>query len=116
MPDRHSLDAKEMDTSTSVSSTSEKHQNEVTVTQQEAPEPTTTNGTTLEKPVPKDVEPTQVEQTPGSPELFKPDWRFQILFTSISAITLMVALDTTSLGNALPVRRAKSKFQSFVER
>ena len=35
---------------------------------------------------------------------FKPGWRFIIAFTSLSAITLMVALDATSLGNALPVR------------
>src|SRR5579871_6739837 len=35
---------------------------------------------------------------------FKPGWRFFVALSSLSAITLMVALDATSLGNALPVR------------
>jgi anti-sigma-K factor RskA len=36
---------------------------------------------------------------------FRPGWRFILAFSSMSAITLMVALDATSLGNALPVRK-----------
>jgi hypothetical protein len=39
----------------------------------------------------------------GVESQFQPGWRFFIAFTSVSAITLMVALDATSLGNALPV-------------
>ena len=34
---------------------------------------------------------------------FKPGWRFFVAFSSMSAITLLVALDSTSIGNALPV-------------
>ena len=36
---------------------------------------------------------------------FKPGWRFFVAFTSMSAMILMVALDATSIGNALPVSR-----------
>jgi hypothetical protein len=38
-----------------------------------------------------------------SPLAFHPGWRFYAAFSSVSAITLMVALDASSLGNALPV-------------
>jgi len=34
---------------------------------------------------------------------FHPGWRFFVAFSSMSAVTLMVALDSTSMGNALPV-------------
>jgi hypothetical protein len=37
------------------------------------------------------------------PPAFNPGWRFYAAFSSVSAITLMVALDASSLGNALPV-------------
>jgi MFS family permease len=37
-----------------------------------------------------------------SPPTFNPGWRFYIAFSAVSALTLMVALDATSLGNALP--------------
>jgi hypothetical protein len=37
------------------------------------------------------------------PGAFNPKWRFYVEFSSLSAITLMVALDATSQGNALPV-------------
>jgi MFS family permease len=39
---------------------------------------------------------------PSRPE-FKPGWRFILAFLSLTAITLMVALDATSLSVALPI-------------
>lgn len=44
------------------------------------------------------------EQKTVQKMVFKPGWRFFVALSSMSAITLMVALDATSLGNALPVR------------
>jgi len=39
-----------------------------------------------------------------SPEKFKPGWRFMAAFGSLCVITLMAALDATSISVALPVR------------
>jgi hypothetical protein len=53
------------------------------------------------------LEPVKDTETTSSnhdyPSSFNPGWRFYVAFSSISAITLMVALDASSLGNALPV-------------
>lgn len=38
------------------------------------------------------------------PEKFQPGWRFLAAFGSLCIITLMAALDATSLSVALPVR------------
>jgi len=53
----------------------------------------------------KTAEKTTAEDAQETAFNFKPGWRFFVAFTSMSAITLMVALDATSLGNALPVRK-----------
>lgn len=44
---------------------------------------------------------------------FNPGWRFYFAFSSMSAIILMVALDSTSLGNALPVRPNIANLSTF---
>jgi MFS family permease len=44
----------------------------------------------------------QISST-GHPEAFNPGWRFIIAFSSLSIITLMAALDATSLSVALPI-------------
>jgi hypothetical protein len=36
-------------------------------------------------------------------EKFKPGWRFMLAFASLAVITLMAALDATSISVALPV-------------
>lgn len=41
------------------------------------------------------------------PEKFQPGWRFLAAFGSLCVITLMAALDATSISVALPVRYAK---------
>jgi sugar phosphate permease len=40
---------------------------------------------------------------PGAVEAFNPGWRFYLAFLSLTTITLMVALDATSLSVALPI-------------
>jgi hypothetical protein len=40
----------------------------------------------------------------STPEKFQPGWRFIAAFGSLCIITLMAALDATSLSVALPVR------------
>jgi MFS family permease len=52
----------------------------------------------------KTAEKTSLGDTEETAFNFNPSWRFFLAFSSMSAITLMVALDATSLGNALPVR------------
>jgi hypothetical protein len=43
------------------------------------------------------------ELTAPEPEAFKPGWRFMAAFGSLCIITLMAALDATSISVALPV-------------
>lgn len=52
-------------------------------------------------------------KTPG-PAVFNPGWRLMVAFTSLSIITLMVALDATSLSVALPIM-AKTLSGSAIE-
>lgn len=40
----------------------------------------------------------------STPEKFQPGWRFLAAFGSLCIITLMAALDATSISVALPVR------------
>jgi hypothetical protein len=39
----------------------------------------------------------------NSANAFNPDWRFVVAFSSLSVITLMAALDATSISVALPI-------------
>jgi hypothetical protein len=39
----------------------------------------------------------------NSVKAFNPDWRFVVAFSSLSIITLMAALDATSISVALPI-------------
>lgn len=50
---------------------------------------------------------------PG-PAVFNPGWRLKVAFTSLSIVTLMVALDATSLSVALPIM-AKTLGGSAIE-
>jgi hypothetical protein len=56
--------------------------------------------------------PSDVEKPEESTETFNPGWRFVAAFVSLSVITLMAALDATSISVALPV----SLLQSFMNR
>jgi MFS family permease len=48
--------------------------------------------------------PVQQNDAPPRPDLdFNPGWRFYLAFLSLTTITLMVALDATSLSVALPI-------------
>jgi hypothetical protein len=62
-------------------------------------------------PSAKSTRPTSLDSVPHSEqsatpstEKFNPGWRFYLAFASLSVITLMAALDATSLAVALPVR------------
>jgi hypothetical protein len=44
------------------------------------------------------------EKSQSSAEAFNPGWRFMLAFSSLAVITLMAALDATSISVALPVR------------
>lgn len=55
---------------------------------------------------------TTAQDSAAVPQGFHPGWRFFVAFSSMSAVTLMVALDATSLGNALPVRHLCSPTSS----
>lgn len=46
---------------------------------------------------------TSEKSTPSEPEKFQPGWRFIAAFASLCVITLMAALDATSLSVALPI-------------
>lgn len=48
---------------------------------------------------------TSEKSTQSEPEKFQPGWRFLAAFGSLCIITLMAALDATSLSVALPVSR-----------
>jgi hypothetical protein len=52
---------------------------------------------------------TSERSTSPTPEKFQPGWRFIAAFLSLCIITLMAALDATSLSVALPV----SLFDSY---
>jgi hypothetical protein len=54
------------------------------------------NGTGTPSPVPS-----VIKESAGLG--FTPDWRFKIAFGTLSVVTLVVALDATSLSVALPV-------------
>jgi len=43
------------------------------------------------------------EKSQNSAEKFEPGWRFTLAFLSLAVITLMAALDATSISVALPV-------------
>ena len=53
-------------------------------------------------PVSELHKPEQIQDEPSSPE-FKPSKRLYVAFLTLAVITLMVALDGTSLSVALPV-------------
>jgi len=46
---------------------------------------------------------TSERSTSSAPQKFKPGWRFIAAFLSLCIITLMAALDATSISVALPV-------------
>lgn len=52
--------------------------------------------------------PTASSPTLSKSEPFKPDWRFFLSFGALAVITLMAALDATSIAVALPVREPTS--------
>lgn len=65
---------------------------------------------TLEVPVSQQLPDSSSEtMDPKTPEKFEPGWRFLAAFGSLCIITLMAALDATSLSVALPVRRVRPK-------
>lgn len=53
-------------------------------------------------------------KTSDTPPAFNPGWRFKLAFASLSIVTLMVALDATSLSVALPIM-AKTLGGSAIE-
>ena len=53
---------------------------------------------------------TSERSTSPTPEKFQPGWRFIAAFLSLCIITLMAALDATSISVALPVRIALLPF------
>ena len=60
-------------------------------------------------PSPSPSEKENLEQIKAAAE-FSPDWRFYLAFVSLAILTLMVALDATSISVALPVRHTISSF------
>jgi predicted MFS family arabinose efflux permease len=52
---------------------------------------------------PSESRPASQISAAGSAAAFNPGWRFMIAFSSLSIITLMAALDATSLSVALPI-------------
>jgi MFS family permease len=55
----------------------------------------------IEKPVSSSS--SQSSSKTPAPPVFNPGWRFKLAFATLSIITLMVALDATSLSVALPI-------------
>ncbi|KIW07815.1 uncharacterized protein PV09_01735 [Verruconis gallopava] len=68
---------------------------------------------TVEEPVSSRSSQTSTSTPPALP-VFNPGWRFKLAFSSLSVVTLMVALDATSLSVALPVM-AKALGGSAIE-
>jgi MFS family permease len=56
--------------------------------------------------------PSEESATPSASQDFNPGWRFVVAIMSLSTITLMAALDATSLSVALPV--SHRLFQSYI--
>jgi hypothetical protein len=54
-------------------------------------------------PTPPSNEDSASEKLPLTVEDFNPGWRFNLAFSSLAILTLMAALDATSLSVALPV-------------
>jgi MFS family permease len=58
---------------------------------------------TINNEIPASSGSSQVSQKAPGPAVFNPGWRLKVAFASLSIVTLMVALDATSLSVALPI-------------